>query len=249
MTKKKTHIGISILTLFPDFINDYTKFGIIQRAIKNKLIQINSLNLREFGLDLRKTVDDRPYGGGVGMVLRPDVLYKAIASWRKKQGKKKSRVILMSPQGSVFSQKKAKDLTKYDSLLFVSGRYEGFDERILKFVDEEISIGDYVLMGGELPALVITETLLRFVPGVVGKMESTESESFSEGLLEYPQYTKPEVWKLKRKNLKGKIEIKNLKVPEILKSGNHGKIHEWRKNEAIKKTNKRRPDLIVKNKE
>ncbi len=246
---KKPIVKITVLTLFPDFINDYTKFGIIQRAIKNKLIQINSLNLREFGLDARQTVDDRPYGGGVGMVLRPDVLYKAIVAWKKKQGKKKTRVILMSPQGNVFGQKKAKDLTKYDSLLFVSGRYEGFDERILKFVDEEISIGDYVLMGGELPALVITETLLRFVPGVVGKMESTESESFSEGLLEYPQYTKPEVWKFKRQNSKGETKIINLKVPEVLRSGNHVKISEWRKNEAIKKTNKRRPDLITQHKE
>lgn len=234
---KKPVCKISVLTLFPNFILDYSKFGIIQRAIKNKLIEIKAVNLRDFGLDERQTVDDRPYGGGAGMVLRPDVVYKAITAWKKKQKNKKTRVILMSPQGKVFSQKVAQGLTKYDSILFVCGRYEGFDERILKFVDEEISIGDYVLMGGELPALVITETLLRLIPGVVGKYESTENESFSENLLEYPQYTKPEIWK---------VEGKNLSVPKVLLSGNHGKVSEWRKTEAVKKTKKRRPDLFLK---
>lgn len=241
---KKSVVKITILTLFPEFVADYTKFGIIQRAIKNGVVKIESLDLRKFGIGERQTVDDRPYGGGVGMVLRPDVLYKAITTWKKKQGMKKTRIILMSPQGGVFSQRKAKDLTKYDSLLLVSGRYEGFDERILKFVDEEISIGDYVLMGGELPALVITETLLRFVPGVVGKLESTENESFSENLLEYPQYTKPENWNIKLKDKNGNLKIKTMKVPEVLRSGNHAKIEAWRHEEALMKTKKRRPDLL-----
>ena len=245
MYMKKSVYKITVLTLFPEFVADYAKFGIIQRAIQNKLIQIEGLNLREFGLDARQTVDDRPYGGGVGMVLRPDVVYKAIQAWRKKQKSKKTRVILMSPQGKVFSQKLAQGLTKYDSILFVCGRYVGFYERILKFVDEEISIGDYVLMGGELPALVITESLIRLVPGVVGKFESTEHESFSERLLEYPQYTKPEAWSIKLKTKSGELKVKTFKVPDVLRSGNHAKINTWRNEEALKRTKKRRPDLLT----
>lgn len=239
----KKSISIKVITLFPDFANSYTSFGIIAKAVKNKLLKFSAINLRSFGLDRRGTVDDRPYGGGVGMVLRSDVLEKAIRKSRLKINDlrlKKQRVILLTPQGKRFTQADAHRLAKYDELVFVSGRYEGFDERVRSFVDEELSVGDYVLMGGELPALVITEAVIRLIPGIIGKLESTESESFADGLLEYPQYTKPEVLEIKDSRLR----IKELRVPKVLLSGNHQKIAEWRHTEAVKKTKKRRPDLL-----
>lgn len=212
---------------------DYAGFGIVQRAIKNKLLKFEALNLRKFGLDRRGTVDDRPYGGGLGMVLRPDVLHKAISSWRKK--KPAGRVVMLTPQGKPFNQAAAKRLAKYDDLLLVSGRYEGFDERVRKFVDEEISLGDFILMGGELPALAVAESVLRLVPGVLGKDESADAESFSQAMLEYPQYTKPEV-----------LEAggRKLRVPKVLLTGHHANIKKWRIEEALKRTKKRRPDLL-----
>lgn len=218
-------------------------FGIIKRAILNKILEIKAINLRHFGLDSRQTVDDRPYGGGVGMVLRPDVLYKAIASSRQKaQGlRKKQRIILLTPQGKKFDQSMAKRLAKYDELVFVSGRYEGFDERVRQFVDEEISVGDFILMGGELPALTIAEAVMRLRPGILGKEESTVNESFSEHMLEYPQYTKPEEFRFK---VPGSRNAKVLKVPKVLLSGHHKNISDWRKTEAEKRTKKRRPDLL-----
>lgn len=230
---KKT-FKISIITLFPSFIEDYLKFGIIARAVKNKLAQIKAVDLRQFGLDQRKTVDHPPYGGGLGMVLRPDVVIKAIkkAVGRSRQ---KTRVILLTPQGKRFSQKHAQRLAKYDQLIFVAGRYEGFDERVRKFVNEEFSIGDYVLMGGELPALVISEAVLRLVPGVLGKDSSAEQESFAFNLLEYPQYTKPEVLE---------VDGKKMRVPKVLLSGHHANIEQWRHEQAVKRTKKRRPDLL-----
>ncbi len=228
---KKT-FQISIITLFPEFIEHYAGFGIIARAIKRGLVKFLAVDMRKFGLDARKTVDDRPYGGGLGMVLRPDVVIKSI---QKTRGQRKARVILLDPQGKPFTQAHAKRLAKYDHLIFVSGRYEGFDERVRKFVDEEISVGDYVLMGGELPALVISEAVLRLVPGVLGKNESADNESFSDGLLEYPQYTKPEVLE---------ISGKKLRVPKVLLTGHHANVEHWRKEESIKRTKKRRPDLL-----
>ncbi len=236
---------ITVLTLFPDFISDYAKFGILQRAIKQKLISINSVQLRDFALDERGTVDDRPYGGGVGMVLKADVLIKAITDLKKQKGKKKKvKVILLTPQGKQFKQADAQRLSKYDHLVFISGRYEGFDERVRSFVDEELSVGDYVLMGGELPALVISEAVMRLIPGVLGKLESTDNESFSENLLEYPQYTKPEVLEIKNKGKSGKIKVKLLQVPKVLLTGHHKNVLDWRKAEALKRTKKRRPDLL-----
>jgi tRNA (guanine37-N1)-methyltransferase len=229
----KKKIAISIITLFPNFIEQYLQFGIIARAIKARLLKFKAIDLRKFGIDKRKTVDDRPYGGGLGMVLRPDVVIKAITKARGKS--KNARVILLTPQGKVFSQAHANRLAKYDELIFVSGRYEGFDERVRKFVDEEMSVGDYVLMGGELPSLVISEAVLRLIPGVLGKDESADKESFSEGLLEYPQYTKPEVLV---------IGGKKMKVPKVLLSGHHSNVEAWRHDQAVKRTTKRRPDLI-----
>jgi tRNA (guanine37-N1)-methyltransferase len=235
MTFMKKSLNISIITLFPKFIQHYLEFGIIARAIKKRVVKFTPVDMRKFGLDRRKTVDDRPYGGGVGMVLRPDVVVRAI---QKTLGKKpNSRVILLTPQGKLFNQAHAKRLTKYENLIFVSGRFEGFDERIRKFVDEELSIGDYVLMGGELPALVISEAILRLVPGVLGKDESVENESFTNNLLEYPQYTKPAVFE---------INGKKLRVPKVLLTGHHANVAKWRKAESEKRTKKRRPDLLGK---
>ena len=230
---KKKPLSISIITLFPEFIQRYSEFGIIARAIQKRLVKFSPVDMRKFGLDKRKTVDDRPYGGGLGMVLRPDVVVKAI---QKTSGKKvNSRVILLTPQGKPFNQAHAKRLTKYENLIFVSGRYEGFDERVRRFVDEELSIGDYVLMGGELPALVISEAVLRLVPGFLGKDKSADSESFSDNLLEYPQYTKPEVLE---------VNGKKLRVPKVLLTGHHANVAAWRKQESEKRTKKRRPDLM-----
>jgi len=229
----KQKISITVLTLFPDFVESYLKFGIIKRAIKKKILSFRAINLRDYSFDKRGTVDDRPYGGGVGMVLRPDVMVKAVQELRAKH--KRARVVLLTPQGKKFDQAQARRLKKYKSLIFVSGRYEGFDERIRSFVDEELSVGDYILMGGELPALVITEAVLRLIPGVLGKLESTAAESFSHGLLEYPQYTKPEVLKIGRKTMR---------VPKVLLAGHHGKMTQWRQVEAEKRTKKRRPDLL-----
>lgn len=235
--KKKT-IQIIVITLFPEFIQSYFNFGIIARAIKNKFLKFEAVNLRNFSSDTRGTVDDRPYGGGVGMVLKPDVVIKAINKLRNKflkRANSKTRVILLTPQGKVFNQSHAQRLAKYDNLIFISGRYEGFDERVRKFVDEEMSIGDYVLMGGELPSLVISEAIMRFVPGVLGKDESADNESFANGLLEFPQYTKPEVLE---------VNGKKLRVPKVLLSGHHKNIEQWRKEESVKRTKKRRPDLM-----
>jgi tRNA (guanine37-N1)-methyltransferase len=224
-------LRIRIITLFPDFISHYTGFGIIQKAIQAKRLDFAAVNLRVFAPDERGTVDDRPYGGGVGMVLRPDVLYKAIAKTKTKGAK----VVLLTPQGKPFTQKIASRLAKAGNIVLVCGRYEGFDERVRSFVDEEISIGDYVLMGGELPALVVSEAVSRLIPGVVGKFESTKDESFSTNLLEYPQYTKPEALT---------VRGKSYRVPKVLTTGHHKNISEWRKTEAIKRTKKRRPDLL-----
>ncbi len=251
---KPKKITIKIITLFPEFINSFTEaFGIVKRAIKLKLLDIKAVNLRKFGLGDRQVVDDRPYGGGVGMVLRPDVLLKAILSVNPKSQaqnpkqilnpkiqKSKTRIILLTPQGKKFDQKTAQRLCKYDNLILVCGRYEGFDERIRGFVDEEISVGDYVLMGGELPALIISEAVMRLRPGILGKDESSVGESFSENTLEYPQYTKPEIMQFKD----FKFKNRKLRVPKVLLTGHHKNISEWRNKEAVKRTKRRRPDLL-----
>lgn len=224
-------------------IADYAKVSIIARAIKQKLIRLQGIDLRDFTNDNHQTVDGRPYGGGVGMVLRPDIMQKAIAKTagatkiaRKKKG---SRVIMLTPQGKPFKQSDVKKLSKHKHLVFVCGRYEGFDARISTMVDEEYSIGDYILMGGELAALVMIEAIARDYPGVVGKFESTENESFggANSLLEYPQFTRPEALK---------VNGKTMKVPNVLLSGNHANIDTWRDEESLKRTKKLRPDLLPK---
>jgi tRNA (guanine37-N1)-methyltransferase len=220
-----------ILTLFPSAFESYFSISLIKRALSKKIIKIEIHNLRDWGHGPHKVVDLPPYGGGAGMVFRVDILAKALKSLRLKKGKKGQEIILMTPQGRPFVQTVAQKLSKYKTVVLICGRYEGFDERIRDLVDIEISMGDFVLTGGEIPAMAVLDAVARLVPGVVGKSESLVQESFSEAMLEYPQYTRPEVFNGKR-------------VPKVLLSGNHAKIAQWRKTEALKRTKKRRPDLL-----
>lgn len=232
---------IDILTLFPKMFKGFLDESLISRAQKNKIIKIKFWDLRKFATNKHQTVDDKPYGGGPGMVMRIDVVDRALKRLKRKE--KKSKIILLTPQGEKFTQKKALSLSQNSSLILICGHYEGFDERIRKLVDLELSIGDYILTGGEIPAQVITDAVVRLIPGVIGKKESLKEESFTRPetnplnpiipytLLEYPQYTKPE-------NFNGQ------KVPKILLSGNHQKIIKWRQKQALKKTAKNRPDLL-----
>ncbi|MFA5770888.1 MAG: tRNA (guanosine(37)-N1)-methyltransferase TrmD [Patescibacteria group bacterium] len=218
---------IDILTLFPAMFKGPFDESIIKRAQDKSLVEIVVHDLRQWAKDERGTVDDRPYGGGVGMILKVDIIKKALDDIKKPD----SRIILLTPQGNKFDQTKAKELSKLENIILICGHYEGFDERIREhLVDEEISVGDYILTGGELPAMAVTDSIVRLIPGVLPKEEATKYESFSENLLEYPQYTRPE-------------EYNSWKVPEILLSGNHAKIDKWRKEKAVEITQKKRPDL------
>lgn len=222
---------ITILTLFPEMFSGFLTESIVGRAVKNKVIEIETIDLRKWGIGSHKAVDDTPYGGGVGMVLRVDVVGKAIEEIKKKS-KGKTKVILLTPQGEMYTQKIARKLVaEKANLILVCGHYEGFDERIRDYVDIEISIGDYILTGGEIAAAVISDSIVRLLPGALGKEESHQNESFESVTLEHPHYTRPEVYQGK-------------KVPEVLKSGNHAEISKWRREEAIKRTKKRRPDLL-----
>ena len=231
-----------ILTLFPEAFESYFNVSLIQRAQAKKFIKIEIRNLRDWGEGVHKSVDQRPYGGGAGMGLRVGVMAKALNSLKLKKGKKGQAIILLTPQGKKFDQKLAQKFSKFKTIVLICGRYEGFDERIRSLVDMEVSIGDFVLTGGEIPAMVVLDTVARLVPGVVGKDESLVNESFSEGFLEYPQYTRPEVYSAKGGSASGG---KVMRVPKVLLSGNHAKIEHWRKQEALKRTKKRRPDLLV----
>ena len=216
-----------VLTLFPEMFSILDE-SIIGRAKKNKQIDINLVNIRDFSKDKHKKVDDTPYGGGAGMVMMPDVVYRAYNSLENKEN---AKVIYMSPQGKKLNQEKVKELSKENHLIILCGHYEGIDQRVLdKIVDEEISIGDYVLTGGELPAMVLIDSVSRYVEGVLNK-ESIKEESFEKNLLEYPQYTRPEVFE-------------GEKVPEVLLSGNHKEIDKWRKEKSLEITKKKRPDLL-----
>lgn len=207
--------------------------SIIGRAKKNNQISVNLVDLRKFGEGPHKIVDDKPYGGGVGMVLRVDILHKAIESVKEKKGSEK--VVLMDARGEVYSQKRAEEFSKIDHLIIVCGRYEGFDERIMKYIDYSISIGDFVLTGGEVPAMAIVDSVTRLIPEVLLKKEATSLESFSESergrILEHPQYTRPEIYKGER-------------VPEILLSGHQAKIDEYRKEKSLEITKAKRGDLL-----
>lgn len=215
-----------ILTLFPEMFTGLYE-SIIGRAEKEGKLEINLINIRDFSKNKHKKVDDYPYGGGAGMVIRPDVVYDAYNSLNSKNAK----VIYLSPQGKTLTQEKVQELSKESHLILLCGHYEGIDERVLEqIVDEEISIGDYVLTGGELPAMVLIDAVSRYITGVINE-KSVIEESFSNGLLEYPQYTRPE-------------EFLNKRVPEVLLSGHHKNIMEWRQKKALENTYKKRPDLI-----
>ena len=215
-----------ILTLFPEMFEGM-KYSIIGKAIEKKIIDINLVNIRDFSKDKHKKVDDTPYGGGAGMVMKPDVVYDAYLSVKDENAK----VIYLSPKGKTLNQEKVKELSKEKHIILLCGHYEGIDQRVLEeIVDEEISIGDYVLTGGEIPAMVLIDSVSRYIDGVITK-ESTQEESFSNGYLEYPQYTRPEIFL-------------NKKVPEVLLSGHHENIKKWREEESLKITKQNRPDLL-----
>lgn len=220
-------MNIDILTLFPDSFQSVFNESIIKRARKKGLVTIKIHNLRKWTHDRHRTADDRPFGGGPGMVMKPEPVFEAIDGLLKS----KTRIVLLTPQGKKLDQKISKKLVKHKHLILICGHYEGVDERIRKLAHDEISIGDYILTCGELPAMVLVDSLTRLVPGVLGDKDSTVSESFENGLLEYPQYTRP-------------AKYRGKKVPKILLSGNHRSIADWRKKEAIKRTKKRRPDLL-----
>ena len=222
---------INIITIFSDMFTAPFNHSIMKRAQEKKRLTIETVNPRDFAQDKHQMVDDYPFGGGAGMVLKPEPMFAAVESI-KTAGKK--RVLLMCPSGQPFTQEKAKELAQYDELIFLCGHYEGFDARITdNLVDEAISIGDYVLTGGEIPAMVVIDAVARMLNGVLGSGESAIGDSFYNGLLEYPQYTRPR-------------EFRGMSVPEILLSGDHAKIKKWRHNESLKKTFLNRPDLLEK---
>lgn len=224
-----------VLTLFPEMIDAALSHSIIGRAVKEGIIDVEAVNIRDFSKDKHRHVDDYPYGGGAGMVMQPQPIYDAYKSIEEKAGKlEKARVIYMSPQGKRFDQKMAEELSKEDSIILLCGHYEGVDERIIEeIVTDEISIGDFVLTGGELAAAAIIDAVSRLVPGVLNKEESYEVESFSDGLLEYPQYTRPPVFM-------------GREVPEVLLSGHHANIDKWRREQSIIRTYQKRPDMLDK---
>ena len=217
---------IDILTLFPDMFNNILSESIIKRAIEKKLVDIRIINFRDYSPLNNKQVDDTPYGGGAGMVLRCEPIFNAIEDIKTSD----SKVILLTPEGKTYNQKIAKSYSKEKHLIIICGHYEGFDERIKTLVDEEISIGDFILTGGEIPAMLILDSVTRLVNGVITK-ESLESESFNDNLLDYPTYTKPAIYR-------------GLKVPDVLLSGDHAKIKDYRENERLKNTQEKRPDLM-----
>ncbi len=223
---------IDILTLFPEMFKGPFEESIVKRAQEKGLVEIKIHNLRNWAIDKRGTIDDRPFGGGTGMIMRVDAIDRALSVISHQSSViSKSKVILLDPAGKPFNQKKALELSKLNRLILICGHYEGVDERVREYlVDEEISIGDYILTGGELPAMVVIDTIVRLIPGVLKKPDAIKSESFSP-LLEYPQYTRP-------------ANFKNWKVPQILLSGNHKKIAKWREKKSLERTKKRRPDLL-----
>lgn len=222
---------IDVLSLFPNMFTGVFNESILKKAKELGKVEYHIINFREYAKDKHRTVDDYPYGGGAGMVLKPEPIFNAIEAIQK-ETKTKPRVILLCPQGERYSQKKAEELAKEDHLVFICGHYEGYDERIREqLVTDEISIGDFVLTGGELAAMVVIDSVVRLLPGVLGNEESPVLDSFSTGLLEHPHYTRP-------------ANFRGMKVPEVLLSGNHKKIEEWRKKQSLKRTFERRPDLL-----
>ena len=219
-------IRIDILTLFPSMFDGFLNESIINRAIKRKLVQINVINFRNYTLDPHGKVDDTPYGGGAGMVLTPQPIFDAVEDLKTEN----TRVILLTPDGKTYNQEMAYSYSKEEHIILICGHYEGFDERIRTLADSEISIGDYVLTGGEIPSMVITDSITRLIDGVIEK-ESHEYDSFNNNLLDYPTYTKPR-------------DFRGMKVPDVLTSGNHKEIEKYRVEQQIKRTKERRPDLL-----
>ncbi len=217
---------IDILTLFPNMFTGFINESIIKRAINNNLVEINVHNIRDYSPFKNKQVDDYPFGGGPGMVLMCEPIFRGVEDLRKEN----TKVIMLTPSGEVFNQKVATRLSKFEHIILLCGHYEGFDERIKTIVDMEISIGDYILTGGEIPAMAITDTIVRLIPGVINN-ESLDSESFNDNLLDYPVYTRPEVFR-------------DMKVPEVLLSGHHANIEKYRKEEQLRITKERRKDLL-----
>ena len=221
---------VDIVTIFPAMIEQPLAAGILGRAIERGTLDVKVRDLRDFTIDRHRVVDDVPYGGGPGMILKPDPIFRALDAIRAERGDALT-VIMTSPQGRRFTSTEAERLSGLEHIVLLCGRYEGFDERVRERVTEELSIGDYVLTGGELPALVVLDAVARFVPGVVGDEQSVAQDTFSRGLLNHPQYTRPP-------------EIEALRVPDVLLSGNHAEIRRWRKREALSRTLERRPDLL-----
>lgn len=219
---------IDILTIFPDMFIGFLNSSIIKRAIDKNIVQINIHDFREYSTDPHKRVDDYAFGGGQGMVLMPQPIFDAVEAIKNKD----TKVILLTPQGQQYNQKMAYNLSQEKNLLFICGHYEGFDERIRTLADVEISIGDYILTGGELPSMVITDSVTRLLPGVINE-QSSQQESFNNDLLDYPVYTRP-------------ADFRGLKVPEVLLSGHHANIEKYRQEESLKRTKERRPDLLKK---
>lgn len=217
---------ITILSLFPNMFDGFLTESIIKRAIQNEKVEVKIINFRDYSVYNNKQVDDTPYGGGAGMVLMCDPIFRCIDEIRTP----KSHIIILSPEGSIYNEKKAGELSKYEDIILICGHYEGFDERIKTLADEIISVGDYVLTGGEIPAMLIADSIIRLLPGAITN-ESLESESFNENLLDYPVYTKPAVYR-------------DMNVPDILLSGDHKKIDDYRESERIRLTKEKRPDLL-----
>ncbi len=217
-----------VITLFPDFFRSPLKSGLLGKALAKEIAQVNLVNPRDFATDKHRRVDDEPYGGGVGMVLKPEPMFAAFESLPILA---RREVILLTPQGERLHQGLLRELATFDQLILICGHYEGIDERITHIVTREVSLGDFVLTGGEIPAMTLINGVIRLLPGTVGKEESLKAESFEDGLLDYPQYTRP-------------AEFRGMKVPDVLLSGNHGKIAEWRKQQQLQRTQERRPDLL-----
>jgi tRNA (guanine37-N1)-methyltransferase len=225
---------IDILTLFPEMFSGVLGQSILQKAAEKSAVNYNVVNFREYADNKHSTVDDYPYGGGAGMVLKPQPIFDAVSALKEKATSRNPRVILLCPQGERYGQQKAEELAQEEHLIFICGHYEGYDERIREHVvTDEISIGDYVLTGGELGAMVVVDSVVRLLPEVLGNQESHMKDSFSTGLLEHPHYTRPS-------------DFRGLRVPEVLISGNHKLIEEWRNKEALRRTLLRRPDLFAK---
>jgi tRNA (guanine37-N1)-methyltransferase len=227
---------IDVLTLFPQIFEVPFSFGIFKRAVDNGLVSLNLVNIRDYTHDKHHTADDYPYGGGAGMVLKPEPVFEAVASIKAgiKEAATELSIILLTPQGRLFSQQIAQELSEYSHLILICGHYEGVDERVREHLaTDEISIGDYVLTGGELPAMVVIDAVVRLLPGVLGSEASPLDDSHTSGLLEYPQYTRPAVYR-------------GWSVPEVLLSGNHAQIAGWRRQQAIRRTFERRPELLNK---